>query len=250
MVSRSDCTNSSLCFEPVIKDWIPPQTPQLKDNSFWNKIELNKFYYILGADHRSWDYYQTAVIQTLYDETETFDPSTIDMINAYKFSPFFLGIQCFTDDVNDGCCMASEENGAMCIFRNEDDEIDTYRFAQDEWEDSVLRNSQSGVAADLNGTYKPVPKDDNSVALEYMDFMGCSGSDSAFQCFVWQPDWRQSWNAYGISDGYPRFGTEEKIQVGVIAARSSDAVRMQDLQLQGAITLAAGSIIALTFTMW
>ena len=92
MVSRSDCVAGGLCFEPVIKDWIPPQVPEIKGEAYWHKIEVNKFYYTLGSDHRSWDYYQTAVIQTLYDETEEFDPSAIDMINAYKFSPFFLGI--------------------------------------------------------------------------------------------------------------------------------------------------------------
>ena len=250
MVSRSDCTGSSLCFEPVIKDWIPPQVPEIRGEATWHKVEVNKFYYILGADHRSWDYYQTAVIQTLYDETDTYDPSTIDLINAYKFSPFFLGVQCYTDNVNDGCCMASEYDGAMCMFRNDDDEIDTYRFTRADWEESVLNNSQSGVASDLNGTYRPVPKQDNSIALEYMDFMGCSGSDTAFQCFAWQPDWRPSWNDFGISDGYPRFGTEGRVTVGTISAKSAARVDMKEIQLQGAMTLAAGSIIAAVFTMW
>ena len=117
----------------------------------------------------------------------------------------------------------------MCVFRNNDDEMDTYRFTREDWEESFLDNSQSGVAADLNGTYRPVPKEDNSIALEYMDFMGCSGSDSAFQCFAWQPDWRPSWNDFGISDGYPRFGTEGRVTIGTISARSAAAVKMQEI---------------------
>ena len=128
MTSRNDCTSSSLCFEPVIKDWLPPQTPQLSDNAEWFEVEPSKFYYTLGSDRKRFDYWQTAVLTTIYDVTENFDASSIDIINAYKFSPFFLGIQCYTTRVNDGCCMASDSDGGLCVFRNNDNEMDTYRF--------------------------------------------------------------------------------------------------------------------------
>ena len=113
----------------------------MKDNNEWFEIEPSKFYYTVGSDRERFDYWQTAVMTTIYDVTENFDATSIDIINAYKFSPFFLGIQCYTNNVNDGCCMASESDGALCVFRNDDNEMDTFRFTDQEWREEVLRNS-------------------------------------------------------------------------------------------------------------
>ena len=131
----------SLDFNPTVIDWLPPPTPELDDDVVWHTVEENKFYYAITSDHSSFDQWQTAVMTTLYDVTESWEPNAIDEINAYKFSAFVLAFQCYTEEENDGCCMASEQDGAMCIFRNDDNEVDTYRFTDSDWRESVLRNS-------------------------------------------------------------------------------------------------------------
>ena len=71
--------------------------------------------------------------------------------------------------------------------------------------------------------------------------MGCSGSEQAQICMAWQPNWVTSWNGYGVSDGYPRFGTSElDITAGVIDSGRGAQILMKDIVLQGAITLALG----------
>ena len=78
-------------------------------------------------------------------------------------------------------------------------------------------------------------------ALEYMDYMGCSGTEVAKLCMAWQPNYVLSWNGFGITDGYPRFGTGEfGITAGIIDSKSSKAVDFQPIMLQGALTLVAG----------
>ena len=65
-----------------------------------------------------------------------------------------------------------------------------------------------------------------------MDFMGCSGSQQAQICMAWQPNWETSWNGYGVSDGYPRFGTKELgISAGVINAKSASVIEFREMML-------------------
>ena len=117
-----------LDFDPTVIDWLPPPTPELDDRADWQTVEEGKFYYTLFSDHKTWNEWQTAIKTSLYEVTDNWQPNAIDEINAYKFSAFVMAYQCYFQNVNDGCCMASEEHGAMCIFRNDDDKIDTYRF--------------------------------------------------------------------------------------------------------------------------
>lgn len=84
--------------------------------------------------------------------------------------------------------MASESDGALCVFRNSDNHMETYRFTENDWSRSVLRNSQSGMVSDL-GNFEAIEREDHTKALEYMDYMGCSGSNRAFVCMAWQPNW-------------------------------------------------------------
>ena len=128
--------------------------------------------------------------------------------------------------------MASIALGALCIFMNEDDKVDTYRFSARAWNEEVLPRSQSSLAANMSD-FLPVDKTaEPAVALEYMDFMGCSGSKEAQICMAWQPNWVESWNGYGMSDGYPRFGSDELgVTAGVINARNADRIDFRGIML-------------------
>ena len=105
----------------------------------------------------------------------------------------------------------------------------------------MVGRAQSSLAANLGGFIPVDKKSEPQVALEYMDFMGCSGSKQAQICMAWQPNWVKSWNGYGISDGYPRFGSEELgVTAGAIDARSSERIQFREIMLQGAMGLALG----------
>ena len=100
--------------------------------------------------------------------------------------------------------MASEEHGALCIFMNEDDKVDTYRFSARAWNEEVLPRSQSSLAANMSD-FLPVDKTaEPAVALEYMDFMGCSGSKEAQICMAWQPNWVTGKLSNGCENPDPR----------------------------------------------
>ena len=124
-----------LDFNPTVIDWLPPPTPILDSDATWHEVEEGKFYYTLFSDHWTFDEWQTAIKTTLYEVTDNWKPNAIDEINAYKFSAFVVAFQCYFDNTNDGCCMASDQHGALCIFKNEDDKVDTYRFTAQDWED-------------------------------------------------------------------------------------------------------------------
>ena len=151
-----------LDFNPIVIDWLPPPTPILDEDATWHIVEENKFYYTLFSDHWTFDEWQTAIKTTLYEVTDNWKPSAIDEINAYKFSAFVIAFQCYFDNINDGCCMASDQNGALCIFRNahnkvNSDKVDTYRFTAQDWEEQVEGRPMSSVARNL-GDFIPVDK--------------------------------------------------------------------------------------------
>ena len=244
---------TSLDFDPTVIDWLPPPTPIIENDAIWHTIVEDKFYYTLASDHSTFDEWQTAIFTTLYDVrgTQSWEPNEIDQINAYKFSAFVLGFQCYTPSVNDGCCMVSQDNGAICIFRNEDDEIDTYRFYAEDVDYDIIPNSQSGLAKDLK-YFDPVDKfSEPQTALEYMDFFGCSGNEEANVCLAWQPNWKFSWNGYGQDDAYPRFGTKETgILAGIVDASSSSPINFKEISLQGGLTLVAAGIATTILTLF
>ena len=136
-MSHNSSGPTPLDFNPTVIDWLPPPTPRISQAMTWNTVEEGKFYYSLFSDHWTFDEWQTAIKTSLYEVTESWEPNAIDEINAYKFSAFVVAYECYFSNTNDGCCMASEDNGALCIFRNAEDKVDTYRFTADDWAEKI-----------------------------------------------------------------------------------------------------------------
>ena len=68
----------SLDFDPTVINWLSSPTPMFSSNQNWQTVDANEFYITIGSDHDSFDYWQTAVITTLYDVSENFEPNAID----------------------------------------------------------------------------------------------------------------------------------------------------------------------------
>ena len=104
------------------------------------------------------------------------------------------------------------------------------------------------MASDLR-YFEPLNTDFDDVnpdSLEYMDYMGCAGSDDLKRCYAWQPNYELSWNGYGVGDGYPRFGAnEEGITAAFISKTNRRAIEFEDVVLQSALTLAAGCTVGI-----
>ena len=102
-------------------------------------IVADQFSYGLSIDRYAFGYWKEKV-----SETETYLVTDIDVLDAYRFSPFMISHTCNTSASIAGCCMISENLGGVCMM---DDgtgaAMKTFRFTYGQW---------LTVLASFNGT--------------------------------------------------------------------------------------------------
>ena len=102
-------------------------------------IVADKFSYSLGIDRYAFGYWKEKVY-----EPATYLVTDIDVVNAYRFSPFLISHTCNTSTTIAGCCMISEDLGGVCMMVNGGGaSMTTYRFTFAQW---------LSVLASFNGT--------------------------------------------------------------------------------------------------
>ena len=140
----------------------------------------------------------------------------LDVINSQKFSSFIIQTKCIVNNEYDGCCMISNNEGAVCTVRASSRFVmDTYRYTYTQLTTQVVDAIMYPVIwqeRKFKDTLPdPVPKEEDGFSTkEYMDYYSCTGTDvrtssQTFECTGYQPDWRGR-DGEGVSDGYPRFG--------------------------------------------
>ena len=103
-------------------------------------IVPDTFTYSLGIDRYAFGFWAEKV-----NEPAIYLVTDIDVINAYRFSPFMISHNCNTNVSASivGCCMISENMGGICLMDGGGSIMTTYRFTYAQW---------LGVLASFNGT--------------------------------------------------------------------------------------------------
>ena len=177
--------------------------------------------------------------------------------SADKFSSFMIGHQISTAGTDTGVCFTHSVYGAVCLLQDSAGTgMDTYRLTASEWT-SALSGTEAAVATAVKntaGALQDKTATDGSGDLaktEWMDYYNCrkQGTNS-FECAAFQPENSTD----GVSQGYPRFGSNESAAgylgyVRLMGASSGTASVSNDWSVQynnahGLIIAAAASAMA------
>ena len=102
---------------------LPSYEPYVNEFTSWQVIEP-RFKYRLAVDDLTWWNWHDSV-----NDRSNYLVDPIDLVNAEYFSPFILQTRCKTGTQYDGCCIISDNFGALCTFRGQDPKVmDTYRM--------------------------------------------------------------------------------------------------------------------------
>lgn len=131
---------------------------------------------------------------------------------ADKFSSFMIGHQISTAGQDTGYCFTHSVYGAVCLLQNASAGIDTYRLSATEWT-AALSGTEANVVTQIKGTsgalQDKTATDGNGdlSKIDWMDYYHCRAATTAnvYDCAAFNPENSTD----GVSQGYPRFGTNE-----------------------------------------
>ena len=152
----------------------------------YTDIVADRFTYSLGIDRYAFGYWAEKV-----GEPDTYLVQDIDVINAYRYSPFLISHNCNTSATIAGCCMISENQGGVCLMmEGSGASIKTYRFTFAQWLGVLasFNGTQNGYISQFSGK-EQITGGTPATKLDWMDSYHCEGSNYQHVCTAYQPDW-------------------------------------------------------------
>ena len=196
---------------------IATPVPAPTGTSVYRSIVQDKFTYALNLDETTWQAWKDKVADPI-----TWNVSDQMTANSTKYDEFILYWKCNVEPaagankgLKDGCCMVDATNGALCVINHTPGDgtvLSTYRLKTAEWTAAVnaFSGTQASISDAIHATSGALQSVD-ATHLNYMDSMNCNkDADNMFTCTAWQVAFKQ------VTDGYPRFGTDETLIAGVI----------------------------------
>ena len=95
----------------------------------YTDIVADRFTYALGIDRYAFGFWAEKM-----QYGDIYRVQDIDVINAYRYSPFLISHNCNTSANIVACCMISEDMGGVCLMvEGGGATMKTYRFTRAEW---------------------------------------------------------------------------------------------------------------------